>query len=193
MKILAHLRLLLQITRTHDIARRYFVTNGFDGTLTMLGLTLGFRLSNEVPMEVALSASLGATIALGMSGLSSAYISEAAERKKELRELEEAMLSTLDDSAHARAAQLVPILIALVNSLTPVLLALIIMLPMWATHWGVALPASPLDLAIILAFVLIFLMGVFLGRIGGGFWLWSGLKTLAIAAITSLLILILEI
>jgi hypothetical protein len=36
--MLERLRLLVQLTRAHRIARRYFVTNGFDGALTMLGL-----------------------------------------------------------------------------------------------------------------------------------------------------------
>ncbi len=193
MKAFEQLGLLLQITRSSDIARRYFITNGFDGTLTMLGLTMGFRLSGDVPHGVALSACLATAIALGMSGLSSAYISEAAERKKELRDLEQAMLAQLDDSAHARAAILVPVLIAAVNCLAPLLLALLIMSPIWLAYRGTALPLPPFDCAIAIAFGLIFLMGVFLGRVSGIFWLWSGLSTLAIAGLTSLLILLLKI
>ena len=34
-----------QITRSDLIARRYFVVNGFDGGLTMLGLLVGFYVS----------------------------------------------------------------------------------------------------------------------------------------------------
>jgi len=193
MQAFGQLRFLLKITRTTGIARRYFVTNGFDGALTMLGLLMGFRISGSVPLEVALSACLGATIALTMSGLSSAYISETAERKKELRELEEAMLDELDDSAHAQAAKLVPIIIALVNGLAPFSLSIIIILPIWLAYWGLPLPLAPFDTAIGLAFTLIFLMGIFLGRISGSSWLLSGLRTVAIAAITSLLILLLKL
>lgn len=193
MALLGQLRFLLRITRSKGIARRYFITNGFDGALTMLGLLMGFRISGDVPLEIALSACLGAAIALGMSGLSSAYISEAAERQKELRELEEAMLAEMDDSAHARAARMVPILIALVNGLAPFLLSLLITLPLWLAYCNLALPFPSFDSAIALAFLLIFLMGVFLGRISGRFWLISGLRAVAIAAITSLLILLLKL
>jgi predicted membrane protein (TIGR00267 family) len=187
------LRFLLRISRSTGIARRYFFTNGFDGALTMLGLLMGFRISGNVPLEVALSACLGATIALTMSGLSSAYISETAERKKELRELEEAMLAELDDSAHAQAAMRVPIIIALVNGLAPFFLSMLIILPIWLAYWGLPLPLAPFDMAITLAFILIFLMGIFLGRISRGFWLLTGLRTVAIAAITSLLILLVRL
>jgi len=193
MQAFGQLRFLLRITRTTGIARRYFVTNGFDGALTMLGLLMGFRISGSIPLEVALSACLGATIALTMSGLSSAYISETAERKKELRELEEAMLDELDDSAHAQAAKLVPIVIALVNGLSPFSLYILIILPIWLAYCGLPLPLPAFDAAIALAFTLIFLMGIFLGRISGSSWLLSGLRTVAIAAITSLLILLLRL
>ena len=32
--------------------------------------------------------------------------------------------------------------------------------------------------------VIIFLFGIFLGRVGGTFWLWSGLQSLAVALVT---------
>jgi hypothetical protein len=36
----------------------------------------------------------------------------------------------------------------------------------------------------VVALVIIFLLGVFLGRVGGIFWLWSGLQSLAVALVT---------
>ena len=97
----SRLAFLLHITRTHAIMRRYFVVNGFDGALTMLGLITGFLGSDEVPPRVALGACLGAAVALTVSGISSAYISERAERRKELAELEAAMMADLGRSRTA--------------------------------------------------------------------------------------------
>ena len=99
--LIAELTWLLTLTRSHLIARRYFVVNGFDGALTMLGLLVGFAVSDEVRLPVVINACLGVAIALGMSGISSAYISEAAEKRRELRELEKAMVTDLRQSAHA--------------------------------------------------------------------------------------------
>ena len=188
MSPLEQLRFLLHITRAGGIARRYLVTNGFDGALTMLGLAMGFRISGEVAPSVMIAACMGTAIALGMSGLTSAYISEAAERRRELQELEEAMLADLNASAHARAARLVPVLIAVVNGMAPFLISLLIMTPLWLEIFGITLAPSPIDATIIVAFVLIFLLGVFLGHVSGEFWLWTGLRTVAIAAVTSLLV-----
>lgn len=193
MNITKRIRFLLHITHAHGIARRYFVTNGFDGALTMLGLTVGFYTRGGVALSIAISACLGAAIALGMSGLTSAYISEAAEKKKELRELEEALISDLNDSDYGRAARLVPLLIALVNGLAPFVVSLIIIAPLWVAQYGLPLPLDPLASSIALAFLIIFLLGLFLGKISGGFWLWAALRTTLIAVITALLILTLKV
>ena len=179
------LRFLLQLTRAHTIARRYFVTNGFDGALTMLGLTMGFYSSDSVATPVIISACLGAAIALTVSGLASAYLSESAEREKELKELEQAVVGDLENTAHGRAARWVPILIAVVNGFSPLLMALLIMTPLWLSEAGIALPLTALECAIVTAFLSLFMLGVLLGTVSGQFWLWSGLRTLIIALITA--------
>jgi predicted membrane protein (TIGR00267 family) len=184
MPLLQQFRFLLHVSRSHGIARRYFVVNGFDGALTMLGLTTGFYLSDDVDLEIVIAACLGAVIALGMSGLTSAYLSESAERRKWLRELEEAMLSDLSDSAHSEAARVVPVFVALVNGLAPVLISLLILLPLWLARAGLPLPLEPLAMAIVTALCCIFGLGLFLGRVGGTSPLGSGLKAVVIALVT---------
>ena len=188
MSLLNQARFLLRITRTHDIVRRYFVVNGFDGALTMLGLIIGFLVSTPANLSVVINVCLAAAIALGMSGLSSAYVSEVAERKRALGKLEEAMISDLEESAHGEAARLAPLLIALVNGLAPLVISLLILTPLWLSNAGIRLPVSPLYAAIIVALLLIFLLGVFLGRIAGISWLRSGIQTLLVAVVTATLI-----
>ncbi len=183
---------LLAITRTQGIARRYVVVNGFDGALTMLGLLMGFQAGGGVSLAVAVSACLGAALALAASGISSAYLSEAAERRKALRELEDAMVEQLRESAHGEAARIVPFLVALANGLSPLLVSLVIMVPLWLGAAGVALPHDPLMFAIGLAFAAIFVIGAFLGRVSHAFWLWSGLRAVLIAVLVSALILVLR-
>jgi predicted membrane protein (TIGR00267 family) len=187
--MLAQLRFLLHLTHGHRIARRYFVTNGFDGALTMLGLTTGFYSAQGVATPVVISACMGAAVALTVSGLASAYVSESAEREKELKELENAVVSDLQDTAHGQAARWVPVVIAIVNGLAPLLIALFIMLPLWLSQAGVNLPLTALESSMVLAFVALFLLGAFLGTVSGRFWLWSGLRTLLIALFTAVIIL----
>ena len=191
MSLLDQARFLLGISRTQDIVRRYFVVNGFDGALTMLGLIIGFLVSTPASLSVIINVCLGAAIALGMSGLSSAYISESAERQRALGKLEQAMISDLQDSAHGDATRWVPLLIALVNGLAPFIISLLILTPLWLSLAGVPLPVPPLYAAIIVALLLVFLLGVFLGRIAGISWLRSGMQTLLVAMVTATLIYLL--
>lgn len=171
--------------------RRYAVVNGFDGALTMLGLLTGFSLGGEVPLGTVIAACLGAAIALGVSGVTSAYLSESAERRRALAKLEAAMVTDLKGSTHERAAQLLPLVIALVNGAAPLFVSLLIVTPLLLAESGVVLPLSPLESAIVTAFLCIFGLGVFLGKVAGTSWLWSGVKTLLVALTTMLLILLL--
>ena len=191
MSLLGQARFFLQITRSHDIIRRYFVVNGFDGALTMLGLIIGFLVSAPANIAVIINVCLGAAIALGMSGVSSAYVSESAERKRALGKLEKAMVSDLQESAHGDAARFVPLLIALVNGSAPLIISILILIPLWLSNAGIPLPLSPLYMAILVALTLIFLLGVFLGQIAGIQWLRSGIQTLLVAMVTVALIYLL--
>ncbi len=192
MRLFSRLRFLLRITHAWAIGRRYFVTNGFDGALTILGIMIGFYMSDEAQLPVVISACLGAAVALGVSGMSSAYISEAAERKKELRELEQALVADLSDSDHALASKYIPIFVAAVNGLSPFLISIILIAPLWWVQLGLQLPINPLLLSITLAFVILFLLGVFLGRISGSWGIWMGIKTTLIGLLTAFLVFLLE-
>ncbi|HEY9148461.1 MAG TPA: VIT1/CCC1 transporter family protein [Gammaproteobacteria bacterium] len=186
------LRWLFALSRSRGIARRYFVVNGFDGALTLLGLNLGFYVSGETPLVVVISACLGATVALGISGVTSAYISESAERERELQELEGAMVRDLSDTAHGQASRAIPVFIALVNGLAPFSIGMLVILPLWLAQAGVTLPLGPLELAIITALSALFFLGIIIGRIRGSNWLWSGVRTLLIALLTAVVIFLLN-
>ncbi len=123
-----------------------------------------------------------------MSGLSSAYVSESAERQRALNKLEKAMIDDLQESAHGEAARGVPLLIALVNGLAPMVMSLFILAPLFLGRVGIPLPLSPLYAAIVVALLVIFLLGVFLGQISGVSWLRSGIQTLLVAIATAALI-----
>ena len=191
MRPLARVHLGLYLSLSRGIIRRYFVVNGFDGALTMLGLLTGFHIGGKVTLDVVIGACLGAAVALAISGLTIAYLSESAERRRSLSELEAAIVTDLSGTAHSNAVWVLPPLIALVNGIAPLLISLIIITPLWLAHAGMALPLAPLPTSIATALLCIFGLGVFLGRVGGTSWLWSGIKTLLVALVTMLIILLL--
>lgn len=150
----------------------------------MMGMVTGFYTSGMTELSVAISACMGAAVALFISGLSSAYLSEKAEREKELHELEQALLLDLEESDYGQASRYLPVLVALVSGFAPFLLSLVILLPLFFAEQFHALPLSPFINAIVVALICIFSLGVYLGKISKTFWLWSGLRTLVIAMVT---------
>ena len=186
----SRLRQAQQVVPDKALFRRYLVVNGFDGALTMLGILSGFALIEDPPIGTLLGACLGAAVALLMSGLSSAYLSESAEQKKKLAEIEKAMVRNLHDSHHGVVAKWTPWLLASVNGLSPFLISLLIVQPLL---WKWKVPGlGPVELALALGFICIFFLGVFLARVSKGFWLKSGLKALLVGAAIMLLTQIIQ-
>ena len=188
MKLLTQIKFLLDISLSHGIIRRYFVVNGFDGALTILGLIVGFLVSTPAELSVVISVCLAAGISLGVSGVSSAYISESAERVHAHRNLEKALVSDLRHSAHAEAARWIPLIVAAVNGAAPFVVCCLILTPLWLYKLGIPLPAAPLYAAAFVALSIIFLFGVFLGHFNKVSWLYSGFQTLLTALATATLI-----
>lgn len=111
------------------IARRYFVLNGFDGILTVLGITAGSFSTQVGDPKVLITSCLGSAIALGVSGISGAYITEKAEHLKEFKELQSTMLSDLKDSVHKKNVTQRSVAISIVNGASPFLNALLSTIP----------------------------------------------------------------
>jgi predicted membrane protein (TIGR00267 family) len=186
--MVSFLQELIQLSQSQSIIRRYFVVNGFDGTLTMMGLILGFILSDDIKLASVINVCMGTAIALCVSGVSSAYVSESAERKHMLQSLETAMVSNLANSDHAQAAQYVPIIVGLVNGLAPLLISLLVVTPLWLQQMEVLHMTTPLLASLVVASILLFGLGIVLSQVAGIPWYLSGLKTLLIGFATALFI-----
>ena len=89
---------LLRCEDVRSIARRYFVSNGFDGTLTSIGVVVGAVLSGVPDGMTVVKIGLGAAVGLTTSAVWSVWEIERAETKAEILRLERAMLTDLDDT-----------------------------------------------------------------------------------------------
>ncbi len=191
MKVLDHCLFLLKVSNSQVIARRYIVTNGFDAIFTMLGLNMGFYVSGGISVELACYGSFGAGVALTISGLTSAYISESAERNKYLKELEQAMMTSLHGTSQAKVAQFIPIWIAMINGLFPLLILSFITAPLWLTLLKWFTFTEPIGSTIILSLISLFMLGVYVGSISDRAKLWSGVRTLLIGITIATIVLVL--
>jgi len=173
------------------IARRYFVKNGFDGSMTMLGIIVGSWVVRLEEPEIIVTAGLGACLAMGMSGLFGAYMTERAERTRHLKSLEATMLTDLSGSIISDASEFVSIYAAFVDGTSPILTALISLIPFFLTLNGTFVIWDAYIASFILTLATLFCLGLYLGRIAKENMLLYGAMTLAVGVITVVIVLLL--
>lgn len=174
------------IANISEIARRSFGNNAFDGILTILGVVMGSYVSHVNEPQVIITTGLSTSIAIMISGAWGAYLTESAERKKDLDELGRRMLTDLNGSRIGRAGRFAAIAIAVVDGLSPFLGAIFPLIPfffhglfpdiqfVYYTAFGVAL-------------VELFALGLWLGNVAKENLIGYGIKTL-LAGVVSILI-----
>jgi len=167
-----------------SIARRLFVMNGFDGSLTLLGIIAGSFTAGITNHAYVIGSGLGACLAMGISGMTGAYLTESAERERELKRLEKAMLRDLRGSVHGAASRIIPILTALVDGLAPTLTGCITLLPFF---FGFNINMA-YRLGLVLNMGTLFLLGSYLGRVSKRNIMYNGFKMLLVGLFTALLL-----
>nr|HID14509.1 hypothetical protein [Anaerolineae bacterium] len=159
-----------------EIARRYLAMNAFDGVLTIIGVLMGNYMAGVRSASIVINTGIATSIAMGVSGLWGAYLTEAAERQRELAELEKVSLTNLGQTKIGRASRLAVVIVALVDGLAPFVAALIVLTPLFAAPLiGNILVSYALSLAV--ALITLFGLGMFLGCISGRNLIGYGLRT----------------
>jgi len=173
------------------IARRYFIKNGFDGSMTLLGIIVGSWVVGVTEPEIIVTAGLGACLAMGVSGLFGAYMTEKAERTRQLKTLEGAMLTDLSGSILSDASDFVSVYAAFVDGASPILTAVISLIPFILALTGTFVIWDAYIVSLILTLATLFSLGLYLGRIAKENILLYGIKTLAAGILTIAIILVL--
>jgi predicted membrane protein (TIGR00267 family) len=173
------------------IARRYFIKNGFDGSMTVLGIIVGSWIVGVTKPEIIVTAGLGACLAMGVSGLFGAYMTEKAERKRHLKTLEAAMLTDLRDSIHNKASEFVSVYAAFIDGASPVLTGVIALIPFILTLTGTFVIWDAYVVSFTLILATLFSLGLYLGRIAKeNIWLY-GAQTVAAGILIVAIVLLL--
>lgn len=189
MAVLEYFRIL----KEEEIARRYFVMNSFDGLLTALGVIVAMFLAGIKTSQMVIVSCLGAAVSFFVSGVWSAYAAEKAEREKRLKRLEKHLLKDLDETKIRKKISQMSVLVALVNGFSPMLVILVILSPFVLSQ----LTFIPVMTAFIFSFLLIllilFLLGLVVGKIAEKNLLRSGLKMLSAGIVVGIIISLLQI
>ncbi len=190
----------LELTQGVEIARRYLAMNAFDGALTMLGLILGglITINPAMPAEASLQfnaillAAAGTSIAMAISGFSGSYLTESAEREREVEEMGKAMLTDMSESMYAKATKTTSIVVAVVDGASPAIAAFIIIMPLFFVPSGILEYRIAFYMAIAICMALLFALGLFLGAVSKkNMWAY-GAKTLFAGIMTAILMFIIS-
>jgi predicted membrane protein (TIGR00267 family) len=175
-----------KLANVAEIARRYFAMNAFDGALTMIGVLMGNFTANVDSPRIVVSTGLATSVAMGISGLWGAYLTEAAERKREISEMSEQLMVNLDGTSIGRASRFAVAVVAIVDGISPALAALVILSPFFVADLFAQIQWVYFT-AIGLALLSLFGLGIFLGIVSRENIFVYGLKTV-VAGLVSIAI-----
>ncbi len=163
------LRRLLGREDVLPIARRYFISNGFDGTLTSIGVIVGAVLSGVPSGATVIKIGLGAAVGLGTSAVWSVWEIERAETKAELRRIERAMLVDLDDTQIEREQRGARLFHATMSGLGPLIGILIPLIPFLFEGTLLTMVEAAL-IAVALGIGVLGVFGAYMGSMSGQRW-----------------------
>ena len=161
--------------RIGPIARRYFVSNGFDGALTGVGVTVGSYLSGVPDGLTVVSIGLGAAVGLCTSGVWSVWEIERAEMQAEIKETEEAMLTDLSDTQIEREKMSNQVVNALMSGLGP-LIGLVLPLVPFLLEGTVFSLFHATILSVAVAVGILFTFGAYMASISRQRWYIAGIR-----------------
>jgi len=191
-RYLREIETYLRITRAPRILRRYFAMNAFDGAMTSLGIVIGAYITDISDPRAVMGVIVLSGVAMGISGFSGTYMTESAERSKALNELEDAMLVDLNDTVHGQASKFVSVFAAIVDGSAPFLASLPSVLPFALSLLGIMSVQMAFQASMGASLAILFLLGVFLGRVSRTNIVYSGIKMVLAGVVVALLALLLN-
>ena len=188
MKIKETLKQWKQYSKMSDlgeIVRRKFFNNCFDGALTCSGIVSGIFIiflagsSNFAPKDVIITG-FATALAIGISGLWGAFLSEEAERKKKMLDMDKEMAIIEEEDVKTdkfkknkkkekplleKAESFATIIASLVDGGAPVLGSSLPLIPFF---FGLSLTFIHFIISYIVLAALLIYLGIYLGKISGG-------------------------
>lgn len=187
-----NLKQVFSIIKEHEIIRRYVVINSFDGALTIFGIILVNYVAGIMNPSMIILPSIGAAIAMCVSGMWGAYAAESAEVTKKMKVLEKHMLRKLHTSKRVLEDKKINFLVGIVDGFSPLITSFIIIIPFFLAKAQIILMVHAYYAAMAIIAAFLFILGVFLGKIAKENIYKNGLKMLFAGAIIAFIFYLLS-
>lgn len=165
MKMEKSSRNYLKILTEHEIVRRYIIINSFDGALTILGIIMAVFIGGFHDPKLIILPSVGASIAMCISGIWGSYAAERAEIKKKIRQMETHLMHNLTGTEFSRKREEMAWIIGVVDGTIPLILAIILILPFFFVVPGMITISVAYYISLSLIGLNLFVIGLFAGKI----------------------------
>jgi predicted membrane protein (TIGR00267 family) len=169
------LRSLLEDEEVRSISRRYLISNGFDGTLTSIGVVVGAYLSGVSDGITVFMIGIGAAVGLGTSGVWSVWEIERAEKQAEQLRIERSMLTDLDGTRVQQRRRSARAINAVASGIGPLIGIILPLLPFLAHDTVFSLLEATL-VSIGIGVTVLFGFGAYLGSISKQNWIVAGIR-----------------
>lgn len=147
------------------ILRRYFTNTLFDSTFTQLGIIIGSAFATNPNLRLIVTALVTSSVALGISTGVSVYESETLERERRILELENALFRELEDTVLTENYKTNTLILSTINFFTPLACCGILAIPLILTAYQVLTLVTASWISTILALIMLFMSGTYLGRL----------------------------
>ncbi len=164
----------MSLPETGPALRRYFVNTMFDSTFAVLGIIIGSALTDDADQGLVIATIITSCVALAISTGSSVYEAETLEQSRRMDEIGRAMLRPVEETNLGKASKASAAIIALSNSLAPLMSGAIIVSPFLLLGEETIVVAA--EVAIALAIVLLFITGFIMGKLSERNPWWKGLR-----------------
>lgn len=164
----------MSLPETGPALRRYFVNTMFDSTFAVLGIIIGSALTADADQGLVIATIITSCVALAISTGSSVYEAETLEQSRRMDEIGRAMLRPVEETNLGKASKASAAIIALSNSVAPLMSGAIIVSPFLLLGEETIIVAA--EVAIVLAIILLFITGFIMGKLSEKNPWWKGLR-----------------
>jgi predicted membrane protein (TIGR00267 family) len=179
------MRAVLDEPETGPTLRRFYVNTIFDSTFVILGILIASAFSSEPSLRLVIVTITTSSVALGISTGISVFEAETMEQNIKMRDMERAMLTSLEDTHIHRVSKLTILFISIVNFTAPIMAGIITLTPFLMVGEKDIRLAAYISLG--LAISILFVVGAVMGRAGERNPLAQGAR-MAVAGVAAFLI-----
>ncbi len=187
MKLKRDIRIYFDLAEISSVSRRYFIIGFFDGIITIAGMLIGAYISGHNTPELVIPVGFATALALGISSSWGAFEAERMEQKVLRMRREKSLLAKLDETIFDEAHSFATAFNSIIHGISPILGALILILP-----YAFLPPLEALECSMVICSASLFVLGFAMGKMVKERAILNGVRMVVLGFLVLMLVLLLN-